>query len=205
LPTTSTSHAKGEPLFDPPCDVRPVSAVRGTLLVLDRRWLHDHGLLEKYADALGGAHGIFDAAPADWVPFPEGMAHWRALDALSLPPEEAHDMGRCMGERVHNVVLATLVRLAGQLGVSPWAALGQCDKLWKRSWRGGGMAAYRTGSCSARVEILNAEVTQSSNFRSGVCGTVCAGIAPFCHRPAATEIREARTTSSMALKVTWQH
>jgi hypothetical protein len=190
-------------LFEPPLDVEPIRAVRGALIVIDQRWLEDHGLLARYAEAIAGDRELLDVTAAHWVPFPLGMAHWRALDALALPPEQQLEMGCNMGERAHNVVLSTLIRLAGALGVSPWPALGQCHKLWLRSWRGGGMAAYRTGAHAARVEILNAEVTQARAFRNGVPGTVRAGIAPFCNGPAVTEIREARTATSMALRVTW--
>jgi hypothetical protein len=113
-------------------------------------------------------------------------------------------MGTFMGEHAHNIVLATLVRLAGKLGMSPWLALGQCHKLWTRSWRGGAMAAYRTGSLSARVEILQASVVGACAFRTGVTGTIVAGIAPFCRRPIAIEDAEARTPTSMSLRVSWQ-
>ena len=195
---------KGEPLFHPPVDVGPIVAVRGSLLVIDWRWLRENGLLEKYAEGLGSSRRILDATASAWVPFPLAMAHWRALDRLALSPATEHDIGKFLGEHVHNVVLSTLVRLAGKFGVTPWAALGQSHKLWMRSWKGGGMAVYRTAERTARVEILNAEVVQAHAFRNGVTGTIEAGIAPFCQKAVITERVEERTSTSIVLRVSWQ-
>jgi len=204
LTNTATIESKGEPLFDPPRDVRPIEAVRGSLLVIDWRWLREAGLFEKYEVAIGPARGLLDVTPTEWVPFPLGLAHWRALDTLGLPPATEHDIGKFLGEHVHNVVLSTLIRLAGKLGVTPWAALMQCHKLWLRSWQGGGIAVYRTGERAARVEILNAQVVQAHAFRNGVTGTIEAGIAPFCRKAVVTERSEERTETSIVLRVCWQ-
>lgn len=193
-----------EPLFDPPRNVGPVSAVRGTLLLIDWRWLREQGLFDAYARTLGTSRALLEAGATDWVPWSLGRAHWEALDALALSPERQVAMGTFMGEHAHNIVLATLVRLAGKLGMSPWPALGQCHKLWTRSWRGGGMAAFRTGACSARVEVFDASVVGSLSFRTGITGTIVAGIAPFCRTPAVVEDVESRTPTSMALRVSWQ-
>jgi hypothetical protein len=196
--------ASEEPLFDPPRGVALVSAVRGTLLLIDWRWLREHGLFDAYVGALGTSRALLDAVAADWVPFPLGLAHWQAIDALELPREQLVAMGTFMGDHAHNVVLSTLVRLAGKLGMSPWPALGQCHKLWMRSWRGGGMAAYRTGDRSARIEVLHASVVATRAFRIGVTGTIVAGIAPFCRRPAVVEDANARTPTSISLRASWQ-
>lgn len=194
----------GEPLFDPPRNVQPISAVRGTMLLIDWRWLREHALFDAYAEALGKDRALLDATASEWVPFPLGLAHWEALDRLALPRETLYGMGVFMGEHAHNVVLSTLVRLAGKLGVSPFAALGQSHKLWTRSWNGGGMAAYRTGERAARVELFQASVLRTTAFRSGLPGVIVSGIAPFCKRPVVVEEMEARTPSSVSLRIGWQ-
>lgn len=202
--TPSVPPGGGVALFEPPRDVQPVSAVRGTLLLIDWRWLREHGLFDAYASALGGARALLDATAGEWVPFALGRAHWQALDALTLSRDQQVAMGAFMGEHAHNIVLSTLVRLAGKLGMSPWPALAQCHKLWTRSWRGGGMAAYRTGERSARLEILEAPVVGATSFRVGVTGTIVAGIAPFCERPVVVEDSKTSTMTSLSLRVSWQ-
>jgi len=204
LTNASMIEPKGEPLFDPPRDVRPMVAVRGSVLVLDWRWLREVGYFEKYEAALGAARGLLDITATEWVPFPHGMAHWQALDALGLSPALERDTGKFVGKHLHNVVLNTLIRLAGKLGVTPWAALMQCHKLWMRSWQGGGMAVYRTGERSARLEILNAEVVQSRAFRNGLAGAVEAGVEAFCQKASILEKPDERTATSFVLRVSWQ-
>jgi hypothetical protein len=202
--SAQTTSRGEEPLVVPPRPVEPVSAVRGALLLIDWRWLREQGLFDTYANALGSSRALLEAGAADWVPLPLALAHWEAVDGLELSREQQIAMGIFMGEHAHNIVLATLVRLAGKLGMSPWPALAQCHKLWTRSWRGGGMAAYRTGNCSARVEVLEASVVGIRAFRIGIAGTVIAGIAPFCRRPFVVEDPEARTPTSVSLRVSWQ-
>jgi hypothetical protein len=196
--------SKGEPLYAPPLAVEPVSAVRGSVIVLDWLWLRECGHFERYAAALGAARGLLEVSSTEWVPFPDAAEHWRALDALRLGEEQEYAIGRFNGERVHNIVLATMIRLAGAVGVTPWAALAQCHKLWLRSWKGGGMAVYRAGKCTARIEILGAPILRHSQFRNGMMGAIEAGIAPFCKQPVAQELTAERTPSSIAVRASWQ-
>jgi hypothetical protein len=195
---------KGEPLFDPPSDAPPMEAVRGSVMVVDWRWLRENGVFDAYASALGASRRLLDVTAGEWVSFPFAMDHWRAIESLGLPAATEHAIGKYLGERVHNVVLNTLIRLAGHLGVTPWVALEQAHKLWLRSWRGGGLAAYRTGDDSARVEVLNAHIVRSHTFRNALGGTIEAGIAPFCRKPVISERVDERTGSSMVLRVSWE-
>jgi hypothetical protein len=204
MATAPSERIKGEPLSEPPKHAVPVEAVRGTLLLIDWRWLRENALFDAYRSALGPGDALLATTASEWVPFPAAMAHWRALDSLQLSPSREHEIGKFLGEHVHHIVLGTLVRLAGQVGVSPWVALGQCGKLWQRSWRGGALTAYRQGPTTARLELLNAPVVASHAFRHGVTGTVLAGIAPFCTRPIVTERSEERTSTSIVLRASWQ-
>jgi hypothetical protein len=195
---------KGDPLFEPPQNLAPVTGVRGSLLVIDWRWLRENGHFDRYCAALGRSRELLDVSASEWVPFPLGLQHWLALDKLGLPPSTETAIGKFLGEHVHNVVLNTLIRLAGKLGVTPWAALAQCHKLWLRSWQGGGMAVYKTGEHTARIEILSAAVAQAHAFRNGMLGTIEAGIAPFCKKAVIAERSEERTDMSFVLRASWQ-
>jgi hypothetical protein len=172
--------------------------------VIDWRWLRENGHFDAYSAALGRRRDLLDVSASEWVPFPLGMEHWRALDALGLSPVTEAAIGKFLGEHVHNVVLNTLVRLAGKLGVTPWAALAQCHKLWQRSWQGGGMAVYRSGEHTARIEVLNCAALQMHSLRNGFLGTIEAGIAPFCKKSVLAERADERTSNSIVLRVSWQ-
>jgi hypothetical protein len=188
----------GEPLY-PLRRRRPLEAVRGSILALDRQWLRGRELLAEYENQLAD-RDLVGATAANWVSFPKACAHWRALDALDLPASMLHDAGRFVGEHVHGVLLTTLVRLAGRLGATPWSALGQADKLWTRSWRGGGIAVRRAGPQLAIAEIFDSAAVASSRFFRGATAR---GIEPFCQRALVVEVDERRTPTSFVLRVSW--
>jgi hypothetical protein len=195
---------KGEPLYAPPQDVAPVSAVRGSVLVLDWLWLRENNHFERYSTALGLARGLLEVTPQEWVPFPQGMAHWRAIEALGLTEQQEFELGKFNAERKHHQVLLTLMRLAGSVGVTPWLALTQCHKLWLRAWDGGGMAVYRIGEHIARVELINNPLFKHRQFRNGMRGAVAAGITPFCKSPVVQEITAERTPSTIVVRASWK-
>jgi hypothetical protein len=138
-----------------------------------------------------------------WVPLAFATEHYRALDGLTLTELDLSNVGKSVGDRVHGAVIQTLVRLAGQLGATPWLALGQSQKLWVRSWRGGGIAVYRQGERAARVEVLKTPVSTSRFYRGSFGGAISGGIAPFCRTSTLREDESARTEDSFALNVSW--
>jgi hypothetical protein len=195
--------AEGEHLYLLPPALAPLEAVRGSILLLDWQWLRSHDLLSAYEAALED-RSVLEATAAQWVSFPQARFHWRALDALDLPGPMLDDVGRFVGEHVHGAFLTTLVRLAGQLGVSPWSALGQTYKLWTRSWRGGGVVARRVAEQAATLEIVSsAAIVGSRFFRGSFRGAVAAGIAPLCKRALVVEREESRSATSVLLRVSW--
>jgi len=195
--------AEADYLYPPPRGLSPLDAVRGSILVLDWQWLRGHELMDAYEGVLDD-RTVLSATATDWMPFPAASAHWRALDRLDLPPATLDTVGRFVGEHVHNAFLATLIRLAGQLGVSPWSALRQSHKLWTRSWRGGGVVVQRLSQHAARFDVVEAPAVASSRFfRGSFRGAVAVGIAQLCARALVVELNELRTASSFALRVSW--
>jgi hypothetical protein len=181
----------------------PLEAVRGSILALDWQWLRERDLMADYEKLLDD-HELIEVTAANWVSFPKACAHWRALDALGLSTSLLDDAGHFVGKHVHGALLATLVRLAGQLGASPWSALGQCDKLWTRTWRGGGVAVRKVTVHAALLDVFDsAAVTSSRFFRGSFRGAVACGIEPFCKRALVVEREERRTPTSFALRISW--
>jgi hypothetical protein len=197
------SEPPGALLYPLQTGVGALEAVRGSILALDWQWLRARSLMAGYEKALPDRE-LLEVTPSNWVSFPKACAHWRALDALDLPSSQVDDAGRFVGEHVHGAFLSTLVRLAGQLGASPWIALGQCHKLWLRSWRGGGIAVRKVGPLVASVQVFDSAVVASSRFfRGSFRGAVARGIEPFCERALVVEVDERRTATSFVLRASW--
>jgi len=190
-------------LYALPAALRDLDGMRGSVIVLDWRWLRDNGMFDKYTDALGPNHPLLRAAAAEWVDLPLVLEHYRALDALDMTHSEAIEVGKTVGPRIHGVVLKTLVRLAGQLGVGPFVALGQSYKLWTRSFRGGGVAVYRTSDRSTRIEVHKSVIVQSRFFRASFIGVTIAALEPFCTGAVVQERAEGRTDTSFVMRVSW--
>lgn len=193
-----------EPLYALPATLRDLDGMRGAVIFLDWRWLRDNGRYDRYREAVGAGHPLLDAGASDWVDLPLVLEHYRALDALDMTQSEAIEVGRTVGPRIHGVFLNTLVRLAGQLGVGPWAALGQGYKLWTRSFRGGGVASFKTTDRSARIEIVQSAIAQSKFFRASFIGVTAAGLEPFCKSAVVQERPEGRTSTSFVLRASWE-
>lgn len=202
-----SSSGLGIPLYAPPEHVVPLDAGKGTVLALDWRALRALGMLEAYEAALTPTARpvVLGATAGAWVPVDALHMHYAALDRLELDDARVEGIGRLVGEGVHGAFLATLVRLAGRLGVSPWLALEQCQKLWVRTWRGGAIAVYRAGARAAHVVLEKVPLCASPFFRTSFAGALCAGIAPFGSTPSALEVSGAESgPSSVVYRVTWQ-
>lgn len=192
-------------LYPLPSPLAPLDAVRGTILALDWRVLRELGLFDDYRAALEPKDraAVLAATVGSWVPLDLALVHYGALDALRLDSERIERVGWAVGNGVHGAFLLTLIRLAGSLGVSPWAALQQSYKLWVRSWRGGGIAVQRVAPQVAQVSLLGTGVCCSRFFCISFAGALCAGIAPFCKSPSASEVPGTRSAQSVAYKVCW--
>jgi hypothetical protein len=186
-----------------PAKLHDMDGMRGSVILLDWRWLRDNDMFERYKDALGVGNPLLNAGAAEWVNLPLVLEHYRALDALDMTQSEAIEVGKTVGPRVHGVFLNTLVRLAGQLGVGPRSALANGYKLWVRSFRGGGVASFSTGERSARIEVLQTPIARSRFFRASFIGVTTAGLEPFCKNALVQERAELRTDTSFVLRATW--
>jgi hypothetical protein len=192
-------------LYELPPKIPPVDAVRGTILALDWRALRTLGLYDRYAAALesGQRDALVNSTAGSWVSVATMLAHYRALDSLGLDDAAMLQVGTAVGDGVHGAFLATLIRLAGSLGVSPWRALEQSYKLWTRSWSGGAIAVLRTGERDAEVSLIACPVCVSRFFRTSFAGALIAGIAPFGKQPEVHEIAALSAPDGVTYRVRW--
>jgi hypothetical protein len=197
--------ATGVPLYELPADLGPLEAIRGTIFFLDWRWLRSKGQYDPYVQALQPAlrDRITSLNTAEWAPIELLQGHYRALDSMGFIREEAMSCGVSVGEALHGSMLRTLVRLAGQLGATPWHAFSQAQKLWSRSWRGGGFLPYKLAEKSARVEVSKNGAASSAFHRASVAGALSVGIGWLCQKHVIREIDGGRRNDSFMFQVDW--
>ena len=97
-----------------PSELRPVSALRGTVLASSLQALTKHGHRERYDDLLDPAYreAIRDLVVRSWVPVDVALAHYTAANALPFTHTQRVQMGGAVGERLHASFLGTIVRAA---------------------------------------------------------------------------------------------
>jgi hypothetical protein len=196
---------EGAPIYELPPDLPSLDAARGTVFVLDWRWLRAENLYDRYVAQVQPAarDALLGVVTGDWVPIELLHAHYRALDALMLSREQAVQCGVSVGDALHGTMLRTIVRLAGHLGATPWSAIGQAQKLWSRSWRGGGILPIRLGDKTARLEFVKNQATRSAFHRGSVAGAISVGIGWLCRNHSIREIDAERRGDSFVLLAEW--
>jgi hypothetical protein len=195
----------GAPIYELPPNLGSLDAARGTVFFLDWRWLRAQNLHDGYVAQIRPVlrERLLGVATGDWVPVELLHEHYRALDAMGLTREQAVDCGVSVGEGLHGSMLRTIVKLAGHLGATPWSAIGQAQKLWSRSWRGGGILPIRLGDKSARLEFVRNPATRSAFHRGSVAGAISVGIGWLCKKHTIKEIDSERRGDSFVLHAEW--
>lgn len=186
----SRSEARSEkrevvvPLSGPVSQIEPVTYVRGTVLVSSLQSLASHMLLTRYYQALPSElHGeVRSLVAGAWVPAQIALAHYRACDALCLAPTQEVEIGRTAGARIDRTLFASLLKLAKQAGVTPWAALGMFGKIQARVLVGGAVTVHAFGPKDAVIELYKIPVFDLRYMRNAYCGAVQGLCDRFCRK-----------------------
>jgi hypothetical protein len=164
----------------PPSGTRaePVTRVRSTFIAAGIAVLRTRGLFDRYANALSDADrpALLSTVAGSWVSLALAMAHYRACDALELPHFDAMSIGAEVGARAHDSVLLGVKHLALATGVTPWTLVAQYDRLWARSFEGGGFRILRAGPKDAIIEVHQSPLAASPYYRSTFCGVNLAAL-----------------------------
>jgi hypothetical protein len=193
------------PLRVPLAELPPATTVRSTLLASSLKSIRARGHYDRYLALLEEAwrEPILEAVAGQWLPLEAGLAHYRACDALGLSVQEQVAIGKEVGDRIQGTFLSTMIRAAKTAGVTPWTALGYTGKLYERLFEGGGCSVARLGPKDARADLVNNPVVGMPYFRNGFRGLYQVGVELFCARAYVTEIMDATTEKSCALRISW--
>jgi hypothetical protein len=167
-----------EVLISLPETMRPVSAVRSTLIQSSLESLRNRGHYDRYLKLVDPRFRdrILGTIAPEWLDMELALAHYGACDALALGHEELLEIGEAVGERIQGTFVAMIVRRARVLGLTPWVPLAQLQRLWDRLMTGGGVSLVRTGSNEARAEVCLLPLAQFAYFRAGFSGVISSAI-----------------------------
>lgn len=179
---------------------------RGTLIVASTQTVKRHGHYERYVRALPPAYlsTITSTVAGTWIPIDVGVAHYRACDALDLPPEEQLEMG---GEVVRNLqktfIGAVLKAASSGVGVTPFVGLQKFTTIYSRSIKGGGARVVRVGPKDVRVEFVGLPLAGVRYFRVAYRGFIQAGCEFFARRVVVAELAAFLSPTTVAYRIAW--
>lgn len=189
-----------------PSSIRPVTAVRSTLIQSSLTTLKEHGYFERYLAELNTRHRdtILQSLAPEWLPLDVAVAHYGACDALRLSNDQLLSVGESVGNRIQGTFIATLLKRARSIGLTPWVPFGQFDRLWQRLMQGGAVALYKKGPKDASIDVRNLPLARFTYFRAAFCGVIASGAKLGAGRAVSVRISDAREVETrLVFTVSW--
>ncbi len=159
--------------------------MRGTLLVSSILSLKKRGHFEAYQALLSSKRKaeVLDTIGPIWIPVDVAMAHYRACDGLGLDATEIRAMGASVAESIQGSFLHSVLRTVREGGVTPLVVLGKLDRLFDRTFQGGGGAqVLQTGPKDARATLRGLPMAEMAYFRSAYVGVFETGLGLFARK-----------------------
>ena len=142
---------------------------RGLLIVSSIQNLKAASLYDGYQQRLSAParermEGILASS---WVPIELAAEHCATLDALQLSDRVLQEHGEKISQQVSESTFSMMMRTARSMGVDKsWWLMKQCDRMWPRMYRGGGITLLSAGPKDAIVEVHGLPLLQSRFFRT---------------------------------------
>jgi hypothetical protein len=194
------------PFHVPRARIPDATLFRSTWLSSSLLTLRERGDFERYLSLLDPKYheAIADSVAGRWLPIDVAIGHYRACWGLGLSKEEIADRSLEVTRRVHKTALELALRLARDVGATPWTIYSRLDRLWERVWQGGGVSVTRCGPKDAIVEIAGWRCAAEPYCRAAMPAVVTAVTELFCSKAFARDMtREPAGATSLALHVQW--
>jgi len=181
------------------------SQFRSTWLTSSLRALRDRNLLDAYLRNLPTKYHdkVLGSVAGVWYPVEVAVAHYEACDALGLTSADQLEMGRTVTQFAHRTSYSLALRLATEVGVTPWACFAMQHRLWTQVWVGGAVGTFKLGPKEARVEIVGWPCSRIAYCRVAMRGLLVGQTELFCSKAFAREIPSLCTPTSLGYRVAW--
>jgi hypothetical protein len=192
--------------FQGPKHRAPVATeFRSTWLASSLRALRERHLLESYFAALTPAYSdiVRSSIAGAWLPIDVAIAHYHACDGLGLSTLDQLAIGAEVTRFAQTTSFGLTLRIATEMGVTPWACFQVQQRLWRAVWRGGDVSVFRLGPREARVEILGWPCSAIAYCRIAMRGMLNAQTALFCRKSYVAEVSSLCTASTLGYRVAW--
>ena len=184
-----------------------ITHVRGTIVANAISNLQLAGVYDDYRSALPeeDAKVLFEALPVSWIPVAHLLAHYHAVDKLSLSRAQFEEIGRRNAQRIAETFMGLIVKQVRSLGVDTLkqAAL-KIGSVHDRMWRGGGCAVIELGPKDLAFEFHGCPFAHIRAFRAGYESYGQALAEAFCKVAYVKQVRpQLAQTNALSLNLNW--
>jgi hypothetical protein len=193
--------------FDAPSRdrVNLATHVRGTIILGSQRSLRARGLYDRYLSNLSVAYrDELNAMTGNrWLPMDVCLAHYSACDALALGRAQIFEIGAEVGRFDTETMLANFVRLTREVGVTPWTAFSNANRLVARTWKGSTSGVFKLGPKEGRIEWIGQPAASIPYFRHAFGGMIHGIMTMFCRLGYVREIAALCTSTTLGYRISW--
>jgi len=179
--------------------------VRSGLLCSSLQAVRARHLESAYLASLPREHHarVLSLTAAEWIDPELAFAHYRALDALGMPPEQIEENGRQVAQHLQRGFLSVVLRLAVESGVTPWSVLERYQKLWERYFDGSALAVWKRGPKEARTQVAGFPMAHIGYIQIGVGGIQRGVLELVCKRAYVVLLRPECDDTTLTYRVSW--
>lgn len=187
-----------------PVHVEPVRELRTTVIVSSLAVLRAGGHFDRYVANLPpeARELLVHTVAGAWIPIELGLIHYRACDALNLSPAEVAANGRAVFDKAKGTLLGTMVRMAREVGATPWTVLPHIQRFWDRAYKGGGIQIVKTGPKEARADAVQSRICDLPYYRHAL-GGLLQGVLELFSQKAYVTVTADRRPAGMTLRMQW--
>ena len=195
-----------EEVFQPYPKVRDATSFRSTWLASSFKAMRERGLMNRYLDNLPKRFHdqVLHSVAGSWLPVEVAVAHYEAMDRLQLDEAEMIKIGLEVTDRFHSGLFSTVFTIARAAGVTPWTILGHTQKMWDKTWVGGGVAIFKSGTKDARGEIVGWPCSRVRYCRIAMRGVMLGTVSLFCRKASVVEIPRYCTETTLGYRMQWE-
>jgi hypothetical protein len=186
--------------------VRDATHFRSTWVTASQATIRDRGYFPRYEANLTGPHRdeVLAIIAAQWLPMEVARTHYLACEKLDLSTSEQLDIGMAATKRANATSMSFAVRMAQNVGVTPWTIFAQTPRIYERIFLGGGgMRVAKLGPKEARLDVMGYPLAVIRYNRVTMRGIVAAFVELFCEKAYVKEIPEATDQHTIAMRISW--
>jgi hypothetical protein len=182
-----------------------VTRVRGQWIAASLRAVRERGLLDRYLAKLPSEHHtpIRTTPVHEWLPAHVVVAHYAALDALDLPPEDIESIGASVVIHGHGKAIEVALKVIPLSVFNVFSAVSMGDKLWERAFDGGALIILRLGPKEARMEAVGLPFSHLHYPRVAIRGVITGVMRLMVKTVYVRDLTLFGRSNTLAYRVSW--